>query len=278
MNRPHHPPISRQVLTIAGSDSCAGAGIQADLKTFAAHGVYGMSVVTAVTAQNTRGISHVLEIPAESITRQIEAIFSDVPVHGIKIGMLPSTAAIHAVGALLRRLGAANVVLDPVMVSTSGAALLPAQATETLLEVLFPLCRLVTPNIPEAQQITGRTIRSPLDMEKAARLIYDRGPRAVLVKAGHAPFDPTDVLYDGVRMHRFEGKRIRKGSVHGTGCALSSAITAHLARDAELKEAVAEAKAYVAACMERAMSIGGGAALLDHFQRCGPCHPHPRPF
>jgi hydroxymethylpyrimidine/phosphomethylpyrimidine kinase len=269
LNLGSHETSRRQVLTIAGSDSCAGAGIQADLKTFAAHGVYGVSVVTAVTAQNTQGVYHVQEIPAESIIRQMEAIFADIPVHGVKIGMLPSAAAINAVCGQLRQLRPANVVLDPVMASTSGAPLLQAPAMDMLLDELFPLCRLVTPNIPEARRITGRGIRSIRDMETAARLIHERGPAAVLVKGGHATFSPTDVLFDGARVHRFEGRRIPQVNAHGTGCALSSAITAHLARDTGLGMAVAEAKAYVTACMERAMVIGKGAVLLDHFQGIG---------
>jgi hydroxymethylpyrimidine/phosphomethylpyrimidine kinase len=268
----------RQVLmSIAGSDSCAGAGIQADIKTFAAHGFYGVSVVTAVTAQNTKEVCHVLEIPPESIIHQMEAIFSDIPVHGVKIGMLPSTAAIHAVCGQLRRLRPTHVVLDPVMTATSGTPLLPAQAMGTLLEELFPLCRLVTPNIPEAQRITGRNIRSIRDMETTARLIHGRGARAVLVKAGHAPFGPTDVLFDGKKIHRFEGRHIPNANVHGTGCALSSAITAHLALGASLRQAVAEAKSYVIACMERAMAIGRGAAVLDHCLCAGGAHPGSEP-
>jgi hydroxymethylpyrimidine/phosphomethylpyrimidine kinase len=260
----------RQVLTIAGSDSCAGAGIQADLKTFAALGVYGLSVITAVTAQSTRGVTHVLEIPPKCIVQQMEAVFSDIPVHGVKIGMLPSTEAIDAVSGQLRRLHPANVVLDPVLASTDGTPLLPPQALGTLLEALFPLCRLVTPNIPEAERITGMGIRSIRDMETAARLIHAKGSNAVLIKGGHAAFSPTDVLFDGTQARHFEGRRIPADRpVHGTGCTLSSAITAHLARGKSLPQAISDAKAYVAAGMKRALIIGRGSAVLDHFHGGG---------
>lgn len=255
----------KHVLTIAGSDSCGGAGIQADLKTFAAHGVYGMSVITAVTAQNTRRILAVQEVSPEVIAQQLEAIFTDIPVHAVKIGMVSTMDAILVIASQLQRFQPSHVVLDTVMVSKSGYPLLGPKAIGLLVEKLLPIATLVTPNIPEAELITGIPIHSLSDMETAARKLFETGAAGVLLKGGHATIDPTDVLFDGNRFFHFPGRRIMTKNTHGTGCTLSSAIAANLAKNDSLHTAVANAKAYVTGCIAHALSIGKGAGPLQHF-------------
>jgi hydroxymethylpyrimidine/phosphomethylpyrimidine kinase len=255
----------KHVLTIAGSDCSGGAGIQADLKTFAAHGVYGMSVITAVTAQNTQGILAVQDISPEVIAMQLEAVFTDIPVHAVKIGMVSTAEAILAIAAQLKRFQPNHVVLDTVMISKGGYPLLGSDAIGLLVDKLLPIATLVTPNIPEAELITGITIQSIPDMEKAAHRLFEIGGANVLLKGGHAAFDPTDVLFDGIRFFHFPGRRILTKNTHGTGCTLSSAIAANLAKDNSLQSAVAKAKNYVTLCIENALSIGKGAGPLHHF-------------
>jgi hydroxymethylpyrimidine/phosphomethylpyrimidine kinase len=255
----------KHVLTIAGSDSCGGAGIQADLKTFAAHGVYGMSIITAVTAQNTQCVLDIQNISPITIARQIEAIFVDIPVHAVKIGMVSTTEAIHAIASQFKRFQPKHVVLDTVMISKSGALLLETNAVELLLSKLLPIATLVTPNIPEAELLSGISIHSITDMEKAARRLSEMGAANVLLKGGHATFDPTDVLFDGNRLYHFPGRRIMTKNTHGTGCTLSSAIAANLAKNDPLQTAVAKAKKYVTLCIDHALSIGKGAGPLHHF-------------
>lgn len=255
----------QNALTIAGSDCCGGAGIQADLKTFAALGVYGLSVITAVTAQNTQCVLDVLNVPPATIIRQIEAVFSDIPVHAVKIGMVSTAEAILAIASQLRRFQPNHVVLDTVMVSKSGYPLLGTDAIGLLVDKLLPLATLVTPNIPEAALITGIPIQSIPDMEKAARRLFEMGGANVLLKGGHAAFDPTDVLFDGIRFFHFQTKRVMTKNTHGTGCTLSSAIAANLANNDSLQTAVAKAKNYVTRCIDHALSIGKGAGPLHHF-------------
>ncbi|MFH0730659.1 MAG: bifunctional hydroxymethylpyrimidine kinase/phosphomethylpyrimidine kinase [Pseudomonadota bacterium] len=255
----------KHVLSIAGSDCCGGAGIQADLKTFAAHGVYGMSVITAVTAQNTQFILDIQNVSPVTIARQIEAVFTDIPVHAVKIGMVSTTEAIHAIASQLKRFQPSHVVLDTVMISKSGNSLLEPNAVELLLDKLLPIATLITPNIPEAELITGKKIQSIPDMEKAARRLFEIGAASVLLKGGHAAFDPTDILFDGTRFFHFEGRRIMTKNTHGTGCTLSSAIAANLAKNDSLQTAVAKAKKYVTLCIDHALSIGKGAGPLHHF-------------
>ncbi len=254
-----------KVLTIAGSDSCGGAGIQADLKTFSALGAYGMSVITAVTAQNTRGVYSVREMDLEIIRDQINAIFEDIQVDAVKIGMVSSEAIIKTIVELLLAHKAKNVVLDPVMVSKSGCALLQPQARESLLSELLPLSEVVTPNILEAETITGEKILTLPAMEEAAVKINLLGAKNVVVKGGHLEGDATDVLYDGKAFRHFEGSRISTPHTHGTGCTFSSAIAAFLAKGFPVGEAVAGAKEYISGAIAHAFPLGQGVGPTHHF-------------
>lgn len=257
----------KKVLTIAGSDSSGGAGIQADLKTFCAHGVFGMSVITAVTAQNTQGVLAVQDIDQDIIAKQIEAIFEDIEVDAVKIGMVSSRETVATIAAKLRQYRAVNVVIDPVMISKSGYHLLQTDAEQALLGELLPLAALITPNIPEAEVITGVKIETPADMEVAARKIRELGAGQVLVKGGHLPADEEaiDILYDGSRFRYFKGRRIATKNTHGTGCTLSSAIAANLGRGLPMEEAVQRAKEYITTAIEHSLAIGRGVGPTHHF-------------
>jgi len=256
-------------VTIAGSDSSGGAGIQADLKTFAALGVYGASAITALTAQNTRGVSAIYDVPADFIAAQIDAIFSDLEVGAVKLGMLSQIAAIEAVAAGLARHRARNIVLDPVMVATSGDRLLADDAIEVLRRELIPRALVVTPNLPEAAALTGASLaRNEREMETQAREILSLGPRNVLIKGGHgAGAEAVDLLIGQGEVVRLSAKRIATKNTHGTGCTLSSAIAAGLAKGCDLVTAVQEAKAYVTAAIAAAdqLKIGHGHGPLHHF-------------
>ena len=238
-------------LTIAGSDSSGGAGIQADLKTFAALGVYGASVITALTAQNTQGVTGIHDVPADFVTKQIDAVFGDLAVNAVKIGMLSRVEAIEAVAAGLDRHNAANIVLDPVMVATSGDRLLAKNAVETLTRRLFPRATVVTPNLPEAAALLGvGPARNEDEMEAQARALMKLGAQAVLIKGGHgAGEESVDLLVETSGHTRLAVRRIRTTNTHGTGCTLSSAVAAGLARGLSLKGAVAAAKDYVTAAI-----------------------------
>ncbi|SEP36445.1 bifunctional hydroxymethylpyrimidine kinase/phosphomethylpyrimidine kinase [Propionispora vibrioides] len=255
----------KKVLTIAGSDSSGGAGIQADLKAFSAQGVFGMSVITAVTAQNTQGVLAVQDIEPEIIAKQIEAIFEDIEVDAVKIGMVSRPVTIHTIAAKLRQYQAVNVVVDPVMVSKSGYHLLQPEAEAALVQELLPLAALVTPNIPEAEVIAGMTIHNLTDMEEAARRIHRLGAACVLVKGGHLPDDATDILYDGSHFEYLAAKRIATKNTHGTGCTLSSAIAANLGKGCTVTEAVKRAKAYITIAIEHSLAIGKGVGPTHHF-------------
>jgi len=255
----------KNVLTIAGSDSSGGAGIQADLKTFSAHGVYGMSVVTAITAQNTQGVMAVQDITADIVSKQIEAIFEDIRVDALKIGMTSQISTINAISEGIKRYTPSNIVLDPVMVSKSGYHLLQQSAIEALINVLLPLAQVVTPNIPEAEVITGMKISCIADMEKAAKAIYRMGPKSVLIKGGHLEREATDLLFDGTGFTYFKGKRIDTRNTHGTGCTLSAAIASNLAAGCPVKEAVTRAKEYITTAIENSLSIGKGVGPTNHF-------------
>jgi len=220
----------KNVLTIAGSDSSGGAGIQADLKTFSAHGVFGMSVITAVTAQNTQGVFGVQDISVDMIEKQIDAIFDDIKVDALKIGMVSQIETIKAIAGKLRQYIPENVVIDPVMISKSGYDLLASEAKETLISELLPLATIATPNIPEAEVICGMSIKSLGDMKDAAMKIYSLGAKNVLIKGGHMEDEATDVLYDGKEFKYFTTERINTKNTHGTGCTLSSAIASNLAK------------------------------------------------
>jgi len=256
-------------LTIAGSDSSGGAGIQADLKTFSAIGVYGASVITALTAQNTKGVTAIHNVPADVVIAQIDAVFSDLAVGAVKIGMLSQVATIEAVAQGIRRHDAKNIVLDPVMVATSGDRLLAADAVGALRELLFPQALVVTPNLPEAAALLEHApARSEAEMEAQARALLDFGAQYVLIKGGHGEgSESVDLLVDATSVTRFAGMRVATKNTHGSGCTLSSAIAAGLAKGHDLKTAVRDAKTYVTGAIAAAdtLAIGHGNGPLHHF-------------
>ena len=260
----------KKVLTIAGSDSCGGAGIQADIKTFSANGVYGMSVITAVTAQNTQGVFAVQDIDPTIIKAQIDAIFTDIEVDAVKIGMVSQIATIEAISEKLQQYAPNIVVLDPVMISKSGYSLLMPEAKEALINKLIPLATIITPNIPEAEELLKELgieaeIVTVEDMEKAAKEIYKLGCKNVLLKGGHSAGAAVDVLYDGQYILHFTSERIATKNTHGTGCTLSSAIAANLALGFNTKESVAKAKEYITVAIQHSLDIGKGVGPTNHF-------------
>ena len=255
----------KNVLTIAGSDCSGGAGIQADLKAFAAHGVYGMSVITAVTAQNTQGVFAVEDISRDVIAKQIEAIFDDIQVHAVKIGMVSQVQTIEVIAEQLRHYSPKTIVLDPVMVSKSGYHLLNKLAEATLIKELLPMAMIVTPNIPEAEVMTNRSISTLKQMEEAAKAIYQMGAKNVLLKGGHLELEATDILYDGREFSYFSAPRIATKNTHGTGCTLSSAITSNLALGYTLNQAVVRAKEYITIAIQHSLTIGKGVGPTHHF-------------
>jgi hydroxymethylpyrimidine/phosphomethylpyrimidine kinase len=256
-------------LTIAGSDSSAGAGIQADLKTFAAFGVYGASVITALTAQNTNGVSGIHLVPADFVTAQIDAVFSDLDVKAVKIGMVAQLATIDAIVAGLKRWSPAHVVLDPVMVATSGDRLLSADAVERLRTELIPLASLLTPNLPEAAALLDEEIAAnKAAIESQGKRLLELGCRAVLIKGGHGQgAESTDYLFDGNGIIALTAPRIATRNTHGTGCSLSSAIAAGLAKGEDMETAVRRAKAWVSAAIAAAdrLGVGHGHGPIHHF-------------
>jgi len=258
----------KNVLTIAGSDSCGGAGIQADLKTFSALGTYGLSVITAVTAQNTTGVFNVREMEPEIIRDQIDCLFADINIHAIKIGMVSSIAIIDTIGECLKKHHAENIVLDPVMVSKSGCHLLQPDSKDRLIKVLFPLALVVTPNLYEAEVITGERIETLKDMEEAAIKIHKLGAKNVVVKGGHLSGDATDVFYDGREFSYLKGTRIETKNTHGTGCTFSSAIAAQIAKGYPVLEAVRLAKKYITGAIENSLELGRGVGPTNHFFNC----------
>ena len=255
----------KHLLTIAGSDSSGGAGIQADLKTFAAHGVFGMSVITAVTAQNTCGVTQVQDITPEVITAQVDAVFSDIRVDAVKIGMVSRTESIHAIAEALKKWQPPVIVVDPVMISKSGYPLLQPEACDALIKELLPLATLLTPNLPEAEAICGFAIKTEKDMEKAASVIIAFGAKAVLVKGGHLENSADDYLYDGKQGIWLPGTRIQTQHTHGTGCTLSSALASNLAKGLSLVEAVKASKQYVTTAIEHGIALGHGHGPTHHF-------------
>ncbi len=268
----------RTVLTIAGSDPSGGAGIQADLKTLAAFGVYGVSAVTAVTVQSTKGVEDTASLSSDLVMAQIEAIAADVAVHATKIGMLGNAAIVEAVVAAIEELELPLVVVDPVLVSTSGARLLDDEGLRALSLQLLPRARVVTPNIPEAEAISGQAIESAEGACEAARRIHKMGAAAVIITGGHADWkyeqrseaggrggEVVDLLFDGHAFHELRVARVDGPPAHGTGCAFASAIAAGLALGLELPDAAARAQRYVAGALAHPLAIGHGRALLDHF-------------
>lgn len=255
-----------KALTIAGSDSGGGAGIQADLKTFQMLGVYGMSAITAITAQNTLGVHGIYDIPPEGIGQQIDAVVTDIGVDAAKTGMLSQPEVIELVAAKIKQHSIRHLVVDPVMVAKGGAALLAESARHALRTVLIPLSTLVTPNIPEAEVIAGMTISSLEDMKTAARRIVEElGARAAIVKGGHMSGEPTDVMYDGIEFRLFTAARYETRHTHGTGCTFSAAITAELAKGRTLSEAVETAKAFITEAIRDELGLGSGHGPTNHW-------------
>lgn len=254
----------KTALTIAGSDSSGGAGIQADLKTMIVNGVYGMSVITALTAQNTTGVRAIQEVIPDFLQQQIDAVFEDIFPNAVKIGMVSSAELIHVIAERLRYHQAKNIVLDPVMVSTSGSALMKADAVQTLTETLLPLADLVTPNIPEAQVLSGLQIASESDMIAAAKQIATEYHCAVLLKGGHSIHDANDLLYTDGALIWFRGTRIENPNTHGTGCTLSSAIASNLAKGYSLAASIQRAKEYLAGSLSAMLDLGHGSGPLHH--------------
>jgi hydroxymethylpyrimidine/phosphomethylpyrimidine kinase len=253
-------------LSIAGSDSGAGAGIQADLKTFAALGVYGVTVITAVTAQNTVGVRAVQDVNIDVITAQLDAVADDFAIAALKTGMLSSAAIIEAVAAGIVRHGLRRLVVDPVMIAKSGDRLLAEDAVDALRRKLLPLAEVVTPNIPEAEVLAGRAIRTRDDRLAAARAIMDLGAQSVVIKGGHSEDDPiVDLLVDSEGVHEYRAARIVTTSTHGTGCTFSAAITAGLATGLDVTNAVAAARDYLSRALTSAPGLGHGHGPLDHF-------------
>lgn len=256
--------MMKTALTIAGSDCSGGAGIQADLKTMTANGVYGMSAITALTAQNTTGVSGILEVTPGFLAMQLDSIFTDIVPDAVKIGMVSSAALIGVIAQKLKQYDAKNIVLDPVMVATSGARLISADAVSALTEQLMPLAMLVTPNIPEAEVLTGNEIRTPSDMEHAAQKIAGQYGCAVLLKGGHSLSDANDYLCAGALGQWLFGKRIDNPNTHGTGCTLSSAIAANLAKGYAPEAAVTRAKQYLSGALAAMLDLGRGSGPMNH--------------
>ncbi len=256
----------RKALTIAGSDSSGGAGIQADIKTMTMNGVYAMSAVTALTAQNTTGVTGILEASPEFLGKQLDAVFEDIFPDAVKIGMVSSSELIEVIADRLEYYKAVNIVVDPVMVSTSGSRLIAEAAIEVLKARLLPLATVITPNIPEAEILTGLVIKDEAGMEKAARQLSGQFGCAVLVKGGHSINDANDVLYskDAEDPVWFKGRRIDNPNTHGTGCTLSSAIASNLAKGLSLTESVERAKEYLSGALAAGLDIGKGSGPLAH--------------
>jgi hydroxymethylpyrimidine/phosphomethylpyrimidine kinase len=255
----------KKTLSIAGSDCSGGAGIQADLKTFSAHGVFGMTVVTSVVAENTFRVIEYQDMRPDIIEKQIDAVFEDIPPDAVKIGMLSCTETMLAVAGKLREWKPLNIVVDPVMYAKNGSALMDPGAVDTLLSSVVPLADLITPNIPEAERMAGITIKTQDDMQEAARRIHAMGCKAVVVKGGHSHGDAIDILFDGKEFFRFEGVRIETKHTHGTGCTFSSAIASNLALGLSVYKAVEKAKAYINTAISNAPQLGKGNGPVHHF-------------
>ena len=256
-----------KALTIAGSDSGAGAGIQADLKTFAALRVYGTSVITAITAQNTRGVTQIFELTPDLIAAQIDAVIEDIGAHALKTGMLANSAIIEVVAKKIREYRLANLVVDPVMVAKSGDLLLRPDAIEALKSRLIPLAAVVTPNLPEAEQLTGIQMTGPRELKEAARRIVGLGAGSVVIKGGHKTGPATDLFFNGQKFLKLSAARIPTQNTHGTGCTFSAAIAANLAKGMKLEAAVAQAKRYITQAIRRGFAVGSGHSPVHHFYR-----------
>ena len=254
----------RTALSIAGSDSSGGAGIQADMKTMSAHGVYAMTAITALTAQNTIGVTSIQEASPQFLADQLDAVFTDIFPDAVKIGMVSNAALIRIIARKLKEYDAKHIVVDPVMVATSGSKLMQDEALETLKRELLPLAEVVTPNIPEAEILSGMEIRTADDMEKAAKYIAETYSCSVLLKGGHDLNDANDLLYRNGEAQWFHGRRINNPNTHGTGCTLSSAIASNLACGMELNEAVRRAKDYISGALSAMLDLGKGSGPMNH--------------
>lgn len=254
----------KTALTIAGSDSCGGAGIQADIKTMTMNGVYAMSAITALTAQNTTGVTGIMEVTPEFLASQLDAVFTDIRPDAVKTGMVASSELIRVIAQKLKEYGAKNIVVDPVMVATSGAKLISDDAIETLKLELLPLADVITPNIPEAEVLSGMTIRNEDDMIAAAKVICEKFGCSVLCKGGHQINDANDLLYRNGSYVWFKGKRIDNPNTHGTGCTLSSAIASNLAKGEDMDSAVKNAKDYISGALAAMLDLGKGSGPLCH--------------
>lgn len=254
----------KTALTIAGSDSSGGAGIQADIKTMTANGVYAMSAITALTAQNTLGVKSIMEVTPEFLEEQLDCIFTDIYPDAIKTGMVSSKILIEMIGKKLREYRAGNIVIDPVMVATSGAKLISDNAIETMKKELFTMATVITPNIPETEVLSGISIKSEEDMIRAAKIIYETYGCAVLCKGGHQVNNANDLLYQKGTYRWFYGKRIENPNTHGTGCTLSSAIASNLAKGHSLEQSVENAKEYISGALSAMLDLGKGSGPMNH--------------
>lgn len=254
----------KTALTIAGSDSSGGAGIQADIKTMTANGVYAMSAITALTAQNTIGVKSIMEVTPEFLEEQLDCIFTDIYPDAIKTGMVSSKILIEMIGKKIREYRAGNIVIDPVMVSTSGAKLISDNAIETMKKELFPMATVITPNIPETEVLSGISIKSEEDMVQAAKIIYETYGCAVLCKGGHQVNNANDLLYKKGTFRWFVGERIENPNTHGTGCTLSSAIASNLAKGHSLEQSVENAKEYISGALSAMLNLGKGSGPMNH--------------
>ena len=255
----------RHCLTIAGSDCSGGAGVQADIKAFCANGVYAMSVITSVVAENTKRVISVYDMPLDAIEEQIDAVFEDISVDGVKIGMTKSSDIMECIAEKLKFYQPPKIVLDPVMLAKNNHPLMEYRALNALRENLIPLATVITPNIPEAEMIAGQKIKNIDDMISCAKRIHRLGADCVLIKGGHSNGQPDDILYDGKKVYKFSSVRINTKNTHGTGCTISSAITAFLARGYSADEAVLNAKRYIFNTIKYSLDIGSGSGPLNHF-------------
>ena len=255
----------KKILSIAGSDCSGGAGIQADLKTFSAHGLFGMSVIVSVVAENTSRVIDIQNISPDMIRKQIDAVFEDIETDAVKIGMLSGEGSMRAVAEKLSEYKAQNIVADPVMYAKNGCPLMDPDSVGALIDIIIPAADLLTPNIPEAERIAGITIENAEDLKKAAAKIYKMGSRNVLVKGGHLEKEALDILYDGKDYYYFNSERINTKNTHGTGCTYSSAIASNLALGMDLENAVKKAKIYVTTAIRHSLNIGKGHGPTNHF-------------
>jgi hydroxymethylpyrimidine/phosphomethylpyrimidine kinase len=256
-----------KALTIAGSDSGAGAGIQADLKTFAALGVYGSSVITAITAQNTLNVTKIFELSAGLVAAQIDAVIDDIGAHALKTGMLANATLIEMIAAKIQQYSLKTLVVDPVMVAKSGDLLLRKDAVQALRSRLIPLAQVVTPNLPEAEELTGMKLTRAKDIEEAGRRIVGMGAKSVVIKGGHRKGPAVDVFFDGKKIRELRSPRIRSRHTHGTGCTFSAAIAAYLAKGEKVENSVSLAKQYITEAIRNGFAIGSGHSPVHHFYR-----------